>query len=505
MIGIARVFAALGILLSSWLHAELLCLSDTDSSWHYLAQKPSRQLSSLLAELKPSAQLQQHFIQLEKISVIADWLVVKGSLGYTGLKQASAALADYQKFTEAQSQRLATLYLVTEQGQVQALDLATGELLFDQQLSLPVNSAESVMLGLELHHQEFYDQQQRWRSVLQISVTGWSTGLAALEITQPAAISWLWSDIQINMTDTQPRLALAQHVLLKVQIQGEQSYLLWAANGHLRVIDPITGEQQLALELDQRSRHFSQPLLVVDRYSGASQWLYLGDDQGQLWRINLPRLIAGLPAAIKVFQAAAGEQIVAAPYLVKHPSKPDYLLLVATENRQSQRSTIYGFLENPSLNQQTVIHANQLALQNIAVSQVDGALTSSVSDVHLAADQNGLGWRLQLPKQQLVVGALQLVDKQLFFKAKQHAADCLEQADTLLYGVLIDGSQVLPDPVFLAPETVGSGLLVISQSTAPIRLQRTAVDQFEVCLENQCFAISSANLTFGRQRWRYIK
>ena len=526
-------------------------------------------------------------------------VVVAGARYLAGMANELEGNTAYSSFMQQIRRRPALLYVGGNAGMLHAFDASTmvEKFAFVPTAVLP---RLSRLTGNNYNHEfyvdgspvvaDVYDKNTAvWRTILVGSLRAGGKGLFALDVTEPgmdgSGIKLLWelhegnfpasingvaASVGLGYSFPQPTVARLHDGNWAV-ITGNGYKAAGSNNGKaaLFVINAMTGKLIKSLEVQSpvssAENGLSTPTLADFDGDGVADYAYAGDLHGNLWRFDL--LGAGKQAAVDgssagsyggkndregfrvsyggrpLFMARSGQgnmqPIMAAPTLVRHPSRTGYLVAFGTgkyfENGDktgdgSNRQTVYAVWDMHTKAQDTdgsmqlVQRADLQRQQLTAVSggkgtgqvsgrerQVRGLSSEQVEWFH-AADKgrvNRRGWYFDLDMQgadgEMVIEKMQLLGNTLFVQTLVPNSDpCASGVSNWLYAVNAStGGQTAhhafdtkgPNGEIIAAIRFGSeGGVVISQDETGFKANAPADEE----------AVAPDPDSLGRQSWRMM-
>jgi type IV pilus assembly protein PilY1 len=229
----------------------------------------------------------------------------------------------YDAFKTAQAGRAKTVFLGTNDGMLHAFNADTGEERWAYVPSMVMSKmwklADKNYATMHTNYvngtaviSDIYDGTS-WRSILVGSLRGGGRGFYALDVTDPAAPIFLWEFTYTQTTDHALKMdddlgySFADSKIGKRPSDGKWVVFLTSGynnanegggqpgdgKGHVYVLDPITGDILKKISTDAGNTTTPSGLAKIEFWADASErdntakFIYGGDLQGNLWRIDM--------------------------------------------------------------------------------------------------------------------------------------------------------------------------------------------------------------------------
>jgi type IV pilus assembly protein PilY1 len=325
---------------------------------------------------------------------------------YIGAPSANYLSASYAAFAHTYASRPPMIYVGANDGMLHAINAATGSEAFAY---IPTGAYANLTLLANPYYNavhQFFVNGSPQASDVQFSDNTWHTLLVgteaqggssvfALDVTNPAAItseSVLASDVLWDFTDPDMGLGMSTPALTNTA----DGWQVFVGNGYnsrnqkpfLYALNPKTGATTIKIDLCAAvasacnlAKSNGLSTLIAVNSSGqitqASNLVYAGDLQGNLWRINISNPNPALWTVTVMFQArdASGniQPITTSPAATLNPRYPAVLgtmvffvtgeLIGTPDLASTQVQTIYGIFD-PATGYSTPLQRTNAALED---------------------------------------------------------------------------------------------------------------------------------------------
>lgn len=208
-------------------------------------------------------------------------------------------------------------------------------------------------------------------SVLTGSMAQGGQGLFALDISKtvakPAATASadlfsasnvLWDHVPADSGFTNLGYTFAKPVIAQVYASGVKKWAMITGNGYdstskttsLMVIDLLTGAMLYEVDTGTASNGLSSPVVLDVNNDKVADYVYAGDQAGNVWRFKLQTSASTTTSSSKFFTTQANQPVVAAPAIYAIPGG-GYMIYVGTGRM---------LYENTSYNDRTTVYPQSL-------------------------------------------------------------------------------------------------------------------------------------------------
>lgn len=258
-------------------------------------------------------------------------------------------------------------------------------------------------------------------SILTGSLAQGGQGIFALDVSKtvakPAATAAsdlfsasnvLWDHTSSDTDFTNLGYTFSKPVVAQIYSGGQKKWVVITGNGYdsankktsLMVIDLKTGAMLYEIDTGVASNGLSSPVVLDKDNDKVADYVYAGDQSGNVWRFKLPTKTDSTTSATKFFTAQGNQPITGAPAIYRVPTG-GYMVYVGTGRMMYENATVndrtttypqslYGIYDDQTKSNLT--YSSTTFIQNSEISSklgtasIDGSATSSSGNKGASVD-----------------------------------------------------------------------------------------------------------------------
>ncbi|MEH6826279.1 MAG: PilC/PilY family type IV pilus protein [Motiliproteus sp.] len=419
----------------------------------------------------------------QRASVLGD--IIHSKPAYVGKPSAGYTDFNYPTWAASKAARTARVFVGANDGMMHAFDASNGEEIWAYiPDNLKNNLSDLAPAGNTVYGHKYYVDGQTsvgdayiggaWKTILVGGLGAGGKGFYALDITDPVTnISSAQTKPLWNFPDTNMGFSYGKPIIARVNNGGSTVWAAILSNGYdnddggsggdgharlyIRNLSDGTAIGSGSIQLTSNGTYgvagkngLSSPTAIDKNDDGVIDYVYAGDLDGNLWKINLAD--AASPSSAVLFTATDGsnvQSIITAPDIAKHPSLSGYMVYVATAGlitsggpvTLASKQSVYGVLDDGV---STGITRSDLVTQTLSTissgwkKSTNNGFNRTADNSTCASTSDGAidwsckkGWLVDLANSQHVYQDLLVRDKRLQFAVNDAASTWLMQLNYL--------------------------------------------------------------------------